>query len=183
MLARRSTAAALRGLSAWGSSLKPLRCLSTGPAATPSPGASGASGPSGASGLVALGILGILGGTGLYWSLAPPATAPPEVDYQLVYNDIAAILDNVDHDDGSLGPLLLRLAWHAAGTYDAATGTGGSNGATMRFPPESAHGANAGLSLARDVLKGIKRKHPNISYADLWSLSGVVAVQEMVRFV
>ena len=46
-------------------------------------------------------------------------------------------------------PHQVRLAWHAAGTYDKATGTGGSNGATMRFAPESEHGANAGLAVAR----------------------------------
>lgn len=52
------------------------------------------------------------------------------------------------YDDGSLGPLLVRLAWHASGTYDKATNTGGSNGATMRFKPELKDGANAGLDLA-----------------------------------
>lgn len=46
-------------------------------------------------------------------------------------------------------PKQVRLAWHSAGTYDKATGTGGSNGATMRFAPESEHGANAGLAVAR----------------------------------
>lgn len=51
---------------------------------------------------------------------------------------------NPEHDDGSYGPLLVRLAWHASGTFDARSGTGGSNGATMRFAPESAWGANAG---------------------------------------
>jgi hypothetical protein len=38
--------------------------------------------------------------------------------------------------DGSFGPVLLRLAWHCSGTYDANSGTGGSNYATMRFEPE-----------------------------------------------
>ena len=49
----------------------------------------------------------------------------------------------------------------------------------MRFSPESGHGANAGLSVARDLLEKIKEKHPRISYSDLWTLAGVVAVQEM----
>lgn len=40
----------------------------------------------------------------------------------------------------------------------------------MRFKPESEHGANAGLSVARDFLEPIKKKFPKISYADLWSL-------------
>lgn len=47
--------------------------------------------------------------------------------------------------DGSLAPVLIRLAWHASGTYDKETKTGGSNYATMRFKPEAEHGANNGL--------------------------------------
>lgn len=47
--------------------------------------------------------------------------------------------------DGSLAPVLLRLAWHASGTYSKADGTGGSNFATMRFKPEAEHSANNGL--------------------------------------
>ena len=57
---------------------------------------------------------------------------------------IADILDDPDYDDGSIAPVLIRLAWHASGSYDKATNTGGSNGATIRFKPESAYGANAG---------------------------------------
>ena len=45
---------------------------------------------------------------------------------------------------------------HAAGTYDKETGNGGSNGATMRFKPESHHGANAGLAVTRERLETIK---------------------------
>ncbi|RKP06392.1 heme peroxidase, partial [Thamnocephalis sphaerospora] len=56
--------------------------------------------------------------------------------------------------------------------------TGGSDGATMRFHPESEHGANAGLNYARDHVEKVKKRFPAISYADLWSLAGVVAVQE-----
>jgi len=80
-------------------------------------------------------------------------------DYQVVYNAIAKRLEEEDeYDDGSYAPVLLRLAWHASGTYDKETGTGGSNGATMRFNPESGHGANAGLNAARDFLEPIKGK-------------------------
>lgn len=137
--------------------------------------------PSNAAGPV-LALLGLLGGGMAYYSYATTTTTETKdtKDYQKVYNSIASILDNVDHDDGSLGPILLRLSWHAAGTYDSATGSGGSHGATMRFTPESAHGANAGLSMAREVLEGVKKKYSWLSYADLWSLAGVVAVQEMV---
>ena len=100
------------------------------------------------------------------------------VDYQKVRKDIASILDKDGYDDGSYGPVLVRLAWHAAGTYDKVTKTGGSDGATMRFCPEKHHGANAGLQVARDVLEPIKAKNPAISYADLWTLAGVVAIEE-----
>lgn len=82
---------------------------------------------------------------------------PEFKDFQAVYNDIAkALQENDEYDDGSYGPVLLRLAWHASGTYDKETGTGGSNGATMRFAPEADHGANAGLKSARDFLEPIK---------------------------
>ena len=63
--------------------------------------------------------------------------------------------------------------------YDKETGTGGSDGATMRFAPENDHGANAGLKAARDFLDPVKEKFPWISYSDLWTLAGVAAIQEM----
>ncbi|KAF2635925.1 heme peroxidase [Massarina eburnea CBS 473.64] len=106
--------------------------------------------------------------------------SPKFEDYQRVYNEVAKRLEEKDdYDDGSYGPVLLRLAWHASGTYDAQTGTGGSNGATMRFAPEGDHGANAGLKAARDFLEPVKAAFPWITYSDLWILSGVCAIQEM----
>jgi len=103
-----------------------------------------------------------------------------EVDWQAVRKEIAMILDsNLDYDDGSYGPVLVRLAWHAAGTYDKNSQNGGSNGATMRFAPESSDGANAGLDIARMLIEPVKTKFPNASYADLWTLAGAVAVEEM----
>ena len=82
---------------------------------------------------------------------------PKAEDYQKVYDAIAARLEEKDdYDDGSYGPVLVRLAWHASGTFDQETGTGGSNGATMRFAPEGDHGANAGLVAARDFLEPVK---------------------------
>jgi cytochrome c peroxidase len=104
-----------------------------------------------------------IGGGGGWFYLNNQGSATPKVfepkfeDYQAVYNEIANRLEEKDdYDDGSYGPVLLRLAWHASGTFDKATGTGGSNGATMRFAPESAHGANAGLKAARDFLEPVK---------------------------
>lgn len=101
-------------------------------------------------------------------------------DYNAVAQSIADILeDNPSYDDGSYGPLFVRLAWHASGTFSAKDGSGGSNGGCMRFKPEAEWGANAGLGLARSLLEKIKAKHPGISYADLYTLSGVVAIQAM----
>ncbi|EEQ91322.1 heme peroxidase [Blastomyces dermatitidis] len=105
---------------------------------------------------------------------------PTKDDYQKVYDEIARLLvEKDDYDDGSYGPVLVRLAWHASGTYDKETGTGGSNGATMRFSPESDHGANAGLKAARDFLEPVKAKFPWITYSDLWTLAGACAIQEL----
>jgi hypothetical protein len=71
-------------------------------------------------------------------------------NYSAVRAAIGGILtSDKSWDDGSLGPVLVRLAWHASGTYDLKTRSGGSNGATMRFAPESSDGANAGLQHAR----------------------------------
>ncbi|KAJ4783765.1 Ascorbate peroxidase [Rhynchospora pubera] len=73
-------------------------------------------------------------------------------------------------------PIMLRLAWHDAGTYDVNTKTGGPNG-SIRFEEEYSHGSNAGLKIAIDLLEAIKAKHPKITYADLYQLAGVVAVE------
>ena len=75
--------------------------------------------------------------------------------------------------------MFVRLAWHSAGTYDKNTKKGGSEGAGMRFHPEAAWGANAGLDVARAKLEPIKAQFPGITYADLWSLAGTTAIEEM----
>jgi len=102
-----------------------------------------------------------------------------EVEYYEVREAIKEILPNKEHDDGSLGPIFVRLAWHASGTYNKHTKTGGSNGATMRFDKEAKDPANSGLDIARKHLEPIKQKFPEISYADLWTLAGVVAIKAM----
>ncbi|EFQ99651.1 cytochrome c peroxidase [Nannizzia gypsea CBS 118893] len=139
--------------------------------------------------------------SGMYWALGAVALAaggtyyymnndsfaaaqkpfvPTKEDYQKVYDEIAHLLiEKDDYDDGSYGPVLVRLAWHASGTYCKDTKTGGSNGATMRFDPEAGHGANAGLKTARDFLEPVKAKFPWISYSDLWTLAGACAIQEL----
>ncbi|XP_010516362.1 PREDICTED: L-ascorbate peroxidase 3, peroxisomal-like isoform X2 [Camelina sativa] len=73
-------------------------------------------------------------------------------------------------------PIMLRLAWHDAGTYDAKSKTGGPNG-SIRNEEEYNHGANSGLKIAIDLCEDVKAKHPKITYADLYQLAGVVAVE------
>ena len=59
--------------------------------------------------------------------------------------------------------------WHAAGTFDVSTKTGGPFG-TIRYPQELAHGANAGLSIAVNLLQPIKDQFPILSYADFYQV-------------
>jgi len=73
-------------------------------------------------------------------------------------------------------PLMLRLAWHSAGTYDVKTKTGGPVG-TMRHKAEQGHAANNGLNKAVDLLQPIKDEFPILSYGDFYQLAGVVAVE------
>ena len=102
-----------------------------------------------------------------------------EGDYGAVAQAIKDIFPREEYDDGSTAPVILRLAWHASGTYDKASGTGGSNGATMRYKKEAEDEANAGLEFARLFLEPIKEKFPWITYADLWTLAGAVAAEYM----
>ena len=88
-------------------------------------------------------------------------------------------MEQPEYDDGSAGPVLVRLAWHSAGTYDKESNTGGSNGAGMRYEAEGGDEANAGLQHAREFLEPVKAAHPWITYADLWILAGVTAIEEM----
>eukprot|EP01125_Pyxidicula_operculata_P021945 TRINITY_DN8780_c0_g1_i1.p1 TRINITY_DN8780_c0_g1~~TRINITY_DN8780_c0_g1_i1.p1 ORF type:complete len:292 (-),score=54.47 TRINITY_DN8780_c0_g1_i1:39-860(-) len=74
-------------------------------------------------------------------------------------------------------PLMVRLAWHASGTYNKMDGSGGSNGATMRFEPESKDGANNGLDKARAMLQPLIKAHPDMSIADLWTFVGASAIE------
>ncbi|XP_044471589.1 L-ascorbate peroxidase, cytosolic-like [Mangifera indica] len=69
-------------------------------------------------------------------------------------------------------PIVLRLAWHSAGTIDVKTNFG-----AIRHPAELAHGANKGLDIAIRLLAPIKEQFPILSYADFYQLAGVVAVE------
>lgn len=100
-------------------------------------------------------------------------------DFTAIRAAIQSLLHQPDYDDGSAGPILVRLAWHASGTYDSKTRTGGSNGAGMRYEAEGGDPANAGLQHARTFLEPIKAQFSWITYADLWTLAAVVAIEEM----
>ncbi len=76
-------------------------------------------------------------------------------------------------------PIAMRVAWHASGTYDKNDGSGGSDGATMRFEPEISDDANEGLLIVRDMLREVKEKYPELSEADIWTLAGSLAIEFM----
>lgn len=81
--------------------------------------------------------------------------------------------------DPNKAPTLVRLAWHSSGTYDKMSKTGGSGLGTIRFTEELKHGGNAGLDRAVAWLEPLKKSNPAISYADLYTLSGVVAIKSL----
>jgi L-ascorbate peroxidase len=66
--------------------------------------------------------------------------------------------------------MILLGSWHDAGTYDAKSKTGGPNG-SIRSEKEYAHGSNAGLKIAVDLLEPIKQKYPALTYADIYQVS------------
>ncbi|CAA0811950.1 L-ascorbate peroxidase 1- cytosolic [Striga hermonthica] len=71
-------------------------------------------------------------------------------------------------------PLMLRLAWHSAGTFEKNSKTGGPFG-TMRFKAELGHAANNGIDIAVNLLEPIKEKFPILSYADFYQVLFFVA--------
>ncbi|KAK9832548.1 hypothetical protein WJX81_008249 [Elliptochloris bilobata] len=77
-------------------------------------------------------------------------------------------------------PIVVRLAWHDSGSYDKNVKEwprcGGANG-SIRFYPEITHNANAGLSDALELLKGIADKYEGVSYADLFQLASVTGIE------
>lgn len=101
-------------------------------------------------------------------------STPTQVNLDALTSEIRAAVVN---QKANACPMVVRLAWHASGTFDKKDNTGGSDGATMRFEPESTDDANAGLSIVRDMLTPVKARHPEMSLADLWTFAGTKAVE------
>ncbi|GGV29524.1 catalase-peroxidase [Streptomyces longisporoflavus] len=125
-----------------------------------------------------------------------PAVANPmgeEFDYAEAFNsldlpavkrDIAEVLTTSQDwwpaDFGNYGPLMIRMAWHSAGTYRISDGRGGAGAGQQRFAPLNSWPDNASLDKARRLLWPVKKKYgKNLSWADLLVLTGNVALETM----
>jgi len=110
--------------------------------------------------------------------------APSEPAFATDTSAIPAIrsaIGDIIAADPSKGPTLVRLAWHSSGTYSKLARDGGSSPGTIRFKEELLHGGNAGLAkTAVPWLEKVKKKFGDkISYADLYTLAGVVAIEKL----
>ncbi|MEU9732923.1 catalase/peroxidase HPI [Streptomyces sp. NPDC048002] len=125
----------------------------------------------------------------------PPVTNPlgEEFDYAEAFKnlDLAAVKADIAEvlttsqdwwpaDFGNYGPLMIRMAWHSAGTYRISDGRGGAGAGQQRFAPLNSWPDNGNLDKARRLLWPVKKKYgQSISWADLMILTGNVALEQM----